>query len=168
MKTLSAALFALLVTASAFAQNSGTITGIVVDQSGGAVSGATVTLQDEKVPKKFSATTDQRGEFTLSGVSAGRHVLRVEKSQFAPARIETQVDPTATAAAPLRIALTVAGVRESVDVAAPTAPYAVPTATTATTAISHQSLILGTFQAAIRGPPGFAGVLPRLDLSTRS
>jgi iron complex outermembrane recepter protein len=132
MKTLIAVLFALLVAAPLFAQTTGTITGVVVDQSGGAISGATVTLQDENGPKTIYATTDDRGGFTLTGVPAGRHVLRVEKSQFAPARVETSVDPTATAAAPVRVALTVAGVRESVDVAAPTAPYVETTASMAT------------------------------------
>jgi hypothetical protein len=132
MKTLTAALLALFVASPELAQTTGTITGVGVDQSGAAISGATVTLQDETGPKRNSATTDDRGGFTLSSLPAGRHVLRVEKSQFVVARIEASVDPTATAAALLRITLTVAGVRESVEVAAPTAPYVETAATMAT------------------------------------
>jgi len=114
---------------TAFAQAAGTITGSVVDESGGAIPGAVVTLQDDNAPGRRVATTDDRGAFTVTGLSDGRHVLRVEKSQFAPGRVEAVV--TSGTPASVRVVLSVGGVHESVDVAGAEVAYVAPTATMA-------------------------------------
>lgn len=111
-----------VVTSIASAQPAGTITGTVVDQSGGAIAGAIVSLPDDSPPFNPSATTDERGAFTLTGVASGRHVLRIEKAQFATARVEAQVIEGGTPPTPVRVVLAVAGVREVVDVRGP-GPY---------------------------------------------
>ena len=91
MKWWTAVLFALLVAAPSFAQSTGTITGMVVDQSGAAISGATVTLQDENGPKKISATTDDRGGLRYRARPFTLTCSGSKKSQFAAARVETSV-----------------------------------------------------------------------------
>ncbi len=108
--------------ATAFAQTAGTIRGVVVDQSGGAIAGATVTLQAQSAARNQSTTTDERGAFRLGGVPDGHYVLRIDKSQFASARLDVTIDLPATPA-PVRVVLNVAGVRESVAVSAASAPY---------------------------------------------
>ena len=114
---------------AAFAQSVGTITGTVVDESGGAVAGAVVTLQDDNAPARRVATTDARGTFTVTGLPSGRHVLRVEKEQFATGRVEAVVESGSPTA--LHIVLAVAGVRENVNVAGAVTPYVAPTTTMA-------------------------------------
>ena len=105
----------VIFAATAFAQTAGTITGIVVDQSGGAIAGATVTLQQGNASANQPATmTDDEGVFTLRGMRNGHYVLRIEKPRFVRQDVAVDVPATST---PIRVVLGVAGVRESVDVA---------------------------------------------------
>jgi hypothetical protein len=123
---LSLAMTAIFA-ATAFAQTAGTITGIVVDQSGGVIAGATVTLQPGTSATTSSATTtNDQGAFTFGDVRDGHYVLRIDKAQFARVNVAVDVPATPT---PIRVVLRVAGVREDVEVevAVPAAPYVTPT-----------------------------------------
>lgn len=111
-----------------------TVSGTVVDQSGGAVAGATVTLVSPSGPAPQVTSTDANGAFTLQNVAAGRHTLRVEQRLFDTASVDLDV-LSGVAPAPLRIALTVAAVREVVNVSGPegyVAPKVVTSAKTDT------------------------------------
>lgn len=59
-----------------------TITGTVVDPSGGAVAGATVTAKSVERGLTFSATTDALGIYRISQLPVGNYDLRVEKQGF--------------------------------------------------------------------------------------
>jgi iron complex outermembrane receptor protein len=118
---------ALLLAATAFAETVDTLTGVVVDQSGGPVAGATVTLLNKPSGQARVVTTDERGAFTLTAVPSGRHALRVEKEQFSTEHVEVIAGSDA-ALSPIRVVLTVAGVHETVNVAGILAPYVKPTA----------------------------------------
>jgi iron complex outermembrane receptor protein len=128
---LASGLAGLLGTA-VFAQTAGSITGVVVDASGGAIANATVTLQDDRNPSKASTTTDARGAFTLTGVPSGVHTLRVDKSQFTSAQLQVVVNGAASPT-DLHVVLNVGGVTETIDVrtASEAARYSVPSATMA-------------------------------------
>ncbi len=92
------------------------IQGVVVDQSGAAISGATVTLV-EGSQARARTTTTQAGEFLFTLPPPGRYVLAAEQPLFEPASVEvTVVDGTPVPAQ--RVVLTVATLREQVSVVA--------------------------------------------------
>lgn len=116
--------------ASAAAQPQSSISGTVVDQSGGAVVDAAVTVTSSTGAAQGKAVTDNSGSFAVPNLRPGRYVVRVEQKLFAPAQIEVTVIDGA-AAQPLSVVLTVSGVNEFVDIQAP-GGFASRTATTAT------------------------------------
>lgn len=124
------ALFAaclLFAPGSAFAQGTSTVAGTVVDQSGGALVGATVTVVDSKGATRGTAVTDASGAFTVPNIQPGQYDVHVEQRMFATAHVDLDVREGATLE-PLRIVMAVSGVNEVVDIEA-AAPR---TATTAT------------------------------------
>jgi hypothetical protein len=89
---LVACIIALLVCCGtpAFAQLlSGTVVGVVQDSSGGAVSGALVTLTNVNTAQSLEAKTDDAGRYTLSNVSPGTYSLKVTQKGF---KVETITD----------------------------------------------------------------------------
>ncbi len=98
--SLAVLLFVSLILApKAFAQASASLSGTVVDSSGGAVANATVTVTNLKTGAVQTTTTDDGGRYQLSGLPAGRFEVRVAKPGFARetrARIRLAVgqDPT--------------------------------------------------------------------------
>ncbi|HEX3579391.1 MAG TPA: TonB-dependent receptor [Thermoanaerobaculia bacterium] len=85
------------------------INGTVVDPSGSAVAGATVSLQGS------STTTDNLGQFHFDAVAPGRTRIEVAADAFQPLRRDVTV---AAGMAPLVLKLSLATVEESVDVTA--------------------------------------------------
>jgi hypothetical protein len=85
------------------------VAGTVVDPSGGAVTGAVVTLQGS------SATTDSLGHFHIDAVTPGRFRIEVAADAFKPLRRDVTV---AAGMAPVVLQLSLATVEESVDVTA--------------------------------------------------
>ncbi len=63
-------------------QISGAITGHVEDASGGAVSGATVTVESIETGTVRIVTTDDAGDFTVVGLALGSQEVQVEKRGF--------------------------------------------------------------------------------------
>src|SRR6202035_4089629 len=79
--TLSAGL--LLVSLSSFAQgNAGRILGAITDQSGGAISGATVTVTDVQRGVARALTTDESGSFNAPNLTPGTYKVRAEFKGF--------------------------------------------------------------------------------------
>src|SRR5215470_9871368 len=74
---------ALLLNAAAFAQQTGSLGGAVVDALGNVVVGATVTAVASDGQQK-TATSNNRGEFTISGLAPGTYIVRVFADKFAP------------------------------------------------------------------------------------
>ena len=76
-------LFSLLLPALAIAQTA--VEGTLRDQSGKAVSGATVSLQRAEGSVADQATSDGEGRFRFAAVEAGGYTLKAEASGFYPA-----------------------------------------------------------------------------------
>ncbi len=72
-------------------QVTATVTGTVTDPSGAPVSGATVTITDQDRGTSLTAQTGGDGLYTLSRVSVGNYVLKVEAKGF-----ETAIYPAFT------------------------------------------------------------------------
>lgn len=106
--------FILFAVSAAYSQQSGAIGGQVTDSLGDAIVGATVVVVD-KSGREFTATTDNRGEFRVTGLSGGRYTVRVEAENFAIYEA-TDVDIEAGGTTPFPIVLSVEGVTEEVDV----------------------------------------------------
>src|SRR5262245_38850452 len=62
----------------------GSITGTVVDTSGGAVPGATVTVTETATGVNRTAVTTTEGKFRLDGLPAGAYSVKIEMDAFSP------------------------------------------------------------------------------------
>ncbi len=73
------ALLLLTGTLTVWAQvYSGSLTGVVKDQSGGVIPGASVTLTDVGKQFDYTATTDNVGRYSLRALPPSTYKLRVE------------------------------------------------------------------------------------------
>lgn len=113
---IAAIVFVLWVNPAAFAQNVGTVAGVVTDSQGLAVPGATVALENRLSKVSQSATTDEGGRYTLANVAFGTYVLSVTLDGFNPAQQVVEV----RSSVPLSrdVALTVGALSETVNVSA--------------------------------------------------
>jgi len=83
MQVLVLSFAALLVCPSILAQSvTGRILGIVTDQSGGVVAGATVTVTDVQRGTKRTMVTDASGEYVVPELPPGTYTVRVEAPGF--------------------------------------------------------------------------------------
>jgi hypothetical protein len=89
IRVLGAALGVLLFSLPLFSQgNFGRILGIVTDQSGGVVAGATVTVLDTQRGDSRTLVTDEAGEYNAPTLIPGTYTVRVEAKGFK--RLERQ------------------------------------------------------------------------------
>ena len=65
----------------------GTLTGKIIDTSGGAIPGALVTVTEEATRAIRTATSDADGVFRLAGLPTGRYTVDVTLSGFAPLKV---------------------------------------------------------------------------------
>ena len=73
---------------SALAQGiTGTLTGTVVDSSGSAVPGATVTATEAETAAVRTVVSNENGLFRIAGLDPGRYTLKVELTSFKPVSI---------------------------------------------------------------------------------
>src|SRR5437868_15516458 len=71
MKHVFAALLFLTIAGPAAAQGS-RVVGIVKDETGQPIKGATLSLENpEAIPRNFTATSDERGRFAVIGLKSG-------------------------------------------------------------------------------------------------
>ena len=70
---------------NAVAQVSATLSGVVTDQAGAMVSGASVTARDVDTEFSRSTVTDQGGRYQLFALPVGEYEVRVKKDGFAEA-----------------------------------------------------------------------------------
>jgi TonB family protein len=78
----------LLTASSAIAQRPVVLAGVVTDSVGNALLGATVS-----VAGSLSATTDEEGEFRISGVAPGSVEIRARRLGFVPTVQHTRIAP---------------------------------------------------------------------------
>jgi hypothetical protein len=110
-----ASLGLVLVLAPAVHAQTGSVAGTVVDESGGVVPGASVTLTGPNV--RATTYSDGGGAYRFGGLAAGTYAVDVTLSGFAPARRDAVVVGETAVTVPA-IALALAGFGEVVVVSA--------------------------------------------------
>src|SRR6185503_11257684 len=113
-KLIGLFLFTLIFSISIFAQQTGSIGGQIQDTLGAVVVGASVTVVSADGKEK-TATSNQRGEFSVTGLAPGKYTVRVKGANFALYE-NTEVEVRAGEREELVVPLTVEGVEEKVDV----------------------------------------------------
>jgi hypothetical protein len=118
MKVIKLFLFtgilALIMSSTALAQQAGSLAGQVVDANGAVIVGATVTAVAADGKEK-TATSNQRGEFAIAGLAAGKYTVKAIAPKFALYE-NTEVQITGGEKEDLSVTLTVEGVEEQVEV----------------------------------------------------
>jgi Carboxypeptidase regulatory-like domain len=107
----------LSIAAGAQDQNNGTITGTVVDSTGGVIPGATITVTNGPLVK--TATSDEKGEYKISELPPGRYTVTVTQGGFQEYKTENLV-LTAEQSVRMDATLNPASVASSVNVSAST------------------------------------------------
>jgi len=98
MKSLFAAFFVLAITASAAAQGS-RVVGIVKDETGQPIKGATLSLENpDAIPRNFTATSDDRGRFAVLGLKSGEWSIVAQAPGFQADATRVQVRATTPSA----------------------------------------------------------------------
>jgi hypothetical protein len=100
----------------AAAQTTATLSGSIVDSSGGLLPGVQVTVRQLATGFTRSTTTATDGRFVIAGMSAGPYELRAELSGFRPASRADIVVTVGAAVTLPPIALQIGGVQEAVTV----------------------------------------------------
>ncbi len=93
MKTaapLLAAILALPAARAADAQPGG-VRGVVKDQSGHPVKGATIAIENDARMARFATTTDNKGRFIVLGMGTGDWIFSVEAPGFETVRARASV-----------------------------------------------------------------------------
>jgi hypothetical protein len=116
---LTAALWALvllLLPGAVFAQTgSASITGLVADETGGALPGVTVTATNQATNVDYVAITNEAGNYTITSVVIGTYIVKAELTGF-----RTSTTPTirleANQVARLDFKMSVGQIQETVEV----------------------------------------------------
>ena len=90
------------------------ITGTVVDDAGKAIKAATVTAENANLGQSFSATTDDKGHFTMIGLRPGQWRIIASAPGYLPEAGEVQVRSGNNANPPITI-----GIRRTASVMGP-------------------------------------------------
>src|SRR5262249_19755322 len=104
----------LVCAAPGRAQSSGTVEGVVKDQSGAAIPNATVEIQNPVSHFTRSTTTDSEGKFRFTSVPFNPYHLVATASGFAPTAQDIDVRSVVTV--PIGMTLKVASAETSVTV----------------------------------------------------
>ncbi|HEX4321684.1 MAG TPA: carboxypeptidase-like regulatory domain-containing protein [Acidobacteriaceae bacterium] len=99
------------------ATNSGTVVGVVTDQSGAVVPGALITLTQASTSSSRTTTTSNSGQYVLQNVAPGAYTVTVDKTGFSNDKLTgltVQVGSQATA----NFKLSVGSAQQTVEVQA--------------------------------------------------
>lgn len=164
---MSRALFTLLpavaivatLSATAEAAEVGSVRGTVVDDTGGPVPGAVVTLSGPSIAGERSAVTDADGTFRIPSVPPGTHDLLIKHDSFAPQKMSITVRLDETTTVPVKLSLK--GTASDVIVVDEELPVIDTTRSAFSTELSQQYLqntpIGRSYQSAVRTLPGVYG-----------
>ncbi len=131
----SAVILMVLVSSWSYAQGGGTsstLTGTVVDQTGGVIPGAEVAIKNNATGAEAKTLTGDNGTFSIPFLSAGSYTATVTMQGFKQAVVKDIV-LTAGAPATIRVSLQVGGKDETVTVEANAELVQSSTATITTT-----------------------------------
>ncbi|HBY58217.1 MAG TPA: hypothetical protein DEH78_00235, partial [Solibacterales bacterium] len=96
-------------------QTSATIAGLIEDESGGALKGATVTVRRTETGLLRLTETDAGGRFVVPSLNPGRYQVRVERAGFRPF-LQSDLDISVGETLALSITLRVGPVEEAITV----------------------------------------------------
>src|SRR5262249_21078174 len=117
LRALWLSMFALLVAVTpAAAQFRAGIQGIITDQTGAVVKGATVTATNDETGRSATATTSEDGFYRISGLPRGTYAIKVEGKGFKT--ITSKVQTAAESMEGFNAELTAGGASETVNVTA--------------------------------------------------
>lgn len=108
--------FCFIMVVAAQAGETASLSGIVLDSAGAAVSGADVSLLNARRASVGSARTDAEGRFVIRNIPAGSYLLIVSSSGFTERRIA--VDLRIRSANPIEVTLEPRAASEAVTVTA--------------------------------------------------
>src|SRR2546427_12520685 len=106
MRLLPIALLSLLLALIALADVTGTISGVITDQSGAVISSAEVTVTNAGTNATFRARSTDEGVFTLNALPIGVYNLTVSNrgfKRFEARNIRLQVNEIVRADVPLSV-----------------------------------------------------------------
>ena len=115
---VTAAILALAVTANVMAQTRQNLRGVITDEFGASIVGATVTLSVAGGTPK-TATTNADGAYSFTGITPGKYTIIAAAAGFAPSD-PVEVDLTAARRDPLNITMKIAAIETQVKVDANT------------------------------------------------
>jgi hypothetical protein len=134
---LAATVGALIGIGPASAQTAlGTLRGVVIDEQGGALPGATVTARQADTNTGQTAVTSAEGQYFLPNLRPGRYEIAAELAGFGPTR--QQLDLRVGQDLTVNFTLHVAGLSASVEVVARSVP--VETQSTLATVITNKQI----------------------------
>jgi hypothetical protein len=109
-------LLALLFPVQAWAQTgAASLTGIVTDQTGAVVPGATVTATNQATNVEYTAVSNEAGNYTVSSLPVGTYVVKAELSRFKTAATKP-IQMEAKQIVRLDFRLELGGLAETVEV----------------------------------------------------
>jgi Bacterial Ig-like domain (group 1). len=108
-----------VLTCAAFAQDRGTIRGMVSDASGAAVADTTVTVKNQNTGLTQVVKTNSDGRYTVLYLPVGDYSVTAEKTGFRKAE-STGIHVNVGSVVDLDVALAVGGVEQTIDVSATT------------------------------------------------
>ena len=114
----AALIFAAAFSTSVFAQARASLRGVISDEFGAAIVGATVTLTDASGTAK-TATTNSDGAYTFTGLAPGKYTVHAIATGFAVSP-DADVDVAAGRRDPLSLTLKIAAIESQVKVDADT------------------------------------------------
>ncbi len=121
--------FGLLGPVAASAQTgAASLTGIVTDQSGAAVPGATVTATNQATNVGYTAVSNDAGNYTVTALPVGVYVIKAELSRFKTAATKP-VQMEAQQVVRLDVKLELGGLEETVEVSSESQVLQTETAT---------------------------------------
>jgi Carboxypeptidase regulatory-like domain/TonB dependent receptor len=131
--------FCLAGPLTAQTSNTGSLTGIVKDEKGGAVPGATITIINSGTNAERTATTNDEGVYEISQVPPGTYRLEVQATGFSKAVLDNVV-VNVLQRTTINPDLKVGGIGETVNVSADTAPLVETTKTDVSGVIDQRRL----------------------------
>src|SRR5216684_3640078 len=97
---------------SVFAQGRASLRGLITDEFGAAIVGASVTLTDASGAQK-TATTNADGTYSFTGLAPGKYKVHAVATGFATSE-DGEVDLTAARRDPFNISLKIAAIQSQV------------------------------------------------------
>ena len=152
-----AALLIAAVSLSGYGQGtSSSLSGVVVDQSGGVIPGADVTVKNEDTGAEFKTVTTDNGTFSIPALPPGMYTATVSVPNFKQAVIR-EIKLIAGTPATIRAVMQVGGSSETVVVQAGAEIVQSQTANITTTLVSSQ---ITNLPLATRNVMDFIAMLP--------